>query len=50
MITLIRQELLGNLMTFRFAAFVFIMLLLVVAKPLCLLRITNNGWQVTTLQ
>ena len=33
--TLIRRELLDNLMTFRFAAAVFIMLLLVVGKYHC---------------
>ncbi len=38
MITLIRRELLDNLMTFRFAAAVFIMLLLVVATTAVLIR------------
>lgn len=36
--TLIRRELLDNLMTFRFAAAVFIMLLLVVANTAVLLK------------
>ena len=36
--TLIRRELLDNLMTFRFAAAVFIMLLLVVATTAVLVR------------
>ena len=35
--TLIRRELLDNLMTFRFAAAVFIMLLLVVANTIVLI-------------
>ena len=38
LITLIRRELLDNLMTFRFAAAVFIMLLLVVATTAVLIR------------
>ena len=38
MLTLIRRELLDNLMTFRFAAAVFIMLLLVVANTAVLIR------------
>ena len=38
LITLIRRELLDNLMTFRFAAAVFIMLLLVVANTVVLLK------------
>ena len=38
MMTLIRQELLDNLMTFRFAAAVFITLLLVVANTIVLLK------------
>ena len=38
MITLIRRELLDNLMTFRFAAAVFIMLLLVVANTAVLIK------------
>ena len=38
LITLIRRELLDNLMTFRFAAAVFIMLLLVVANTAVLLK------------
>ena len=38
MLTLIRRELLDNLMTFRFAAAVFIMLLLVVANTAVLLK------------
>jgi ABC-type transport system involved in multi-copper enzyme maturation permease subunit len=38
MITLIRRELLDNLMTFRFAAAVFIMLLLVVATTAVLIK------------
>ena len=38
MITLIRRELLDNLMTFRFAAAVFITLLLVVANTVVLLK------------
>ncbi|MDE0482744.1 MAG: ABC transporter permease subunit [Candidatus Poribacteria bacterium] len=38
MITLIRRELLDNLMTFRFAAAVFIMLLLVVATTVVLIK------------
>ena len=37
-ITLIRRELLDNLMTFRFAAAVFIMLLLVVANSAVLIK------------
>ena len=36
--TLIRRELLDNLMTFRFAAAVFIMLLLVVANTAVLIK------------
>ena len=36
--TLIRRELLDNLMTFRFAAAVFIMLLLVVANTIVLIK------------
>jgi len=36
--TLIRRELLDNLMTFRFAAAVFITLLLVVANTIVLLK------------
>ena len=38
LITLIRRELLDNLMTFRFAAAVFIMLLLVVANTVVLIK------------
>ena len=38
MTTLIRRELLDNLMTFRFAAAVFIMLLLVVANTAVLIK------------
>ena len=38
LLTLIRRELLDNLMTFRFAAAVFIMLLLVVANTVVLLK------------
>ena len=38
LITLIRRELLDNLMTFRFAAAVFITLLLVVANTVVLLK------------
>ena len=38
MLTLIRRELLDNLMTFRFAAAVFITLLLVVANTAVLLK------------
>ena len=38
MMTLIRRELLDNLMTFRFAAAVFIMLLLVVANTVVLIK------------
>ncbi len=38
LITLIRRELLDNLMTFRFAAAIFIMLLLVVANTAVLLK------------
>ena len=38
LLTLIRRELLDNLMTFRFAAAVFITLLLVVANTVVLLK------------
>ena len=38
MLTLIRRELLDNLMTFRFAAAVFIMLLLVVSNTVVLIK------------
>ena len=38
LMTLIRRELLDNLMTFRFAAAVFITLLLVVANTVVLLK------------
>ena len=38
LITLIRRELLDNLMTFRFAAAAFIMLLLVVANTAVLIQ------------
>ena len=38
LLTLIRRELLDNLMTFRFAAAVFIMLLLVVANTAVLIE------------
>ena len=38
MITLIRRELLDNLMTFRFAAAVFITLLLVIANTVVLIQ------------
>ncbi|RKU08609.1 hypothetical protein C6503_22720 [Candidatus Poribacteria bacterium] len=38
LITLIRRELLNNLMTFRFAAAVFIMLLLVVTNTAVLMK------------
>ena len=38
MLTLIRRELLDNLMTFRFAAAVFITMLLVVANTAVLIR------------
>ena len=48
--TLIRRELLDNLMTFRFAAVLLITLLLVVANTVVLtFKITNNVWRVTMM-
>ena len=48
MMTLIRREILDNLMTFRFAAAIFITLLLVVANTVVLLKDYESDSPLTT--